>query len=52
MYGLAPFFTIVDQIQGFDGRKSREKNMSTSETLFQILTNDVNILVQSNNINI
>ena len=50
MYGLVPFFKNFDQFHGFDGRKSRDKNISAIETLLQILTNDVKLLVQSNNI--
>ena len=49
MYGLAPFFNFWDKFQGFDGRKSFLKK-GESETLLEIVNNDVKILVQSNNI--
>ena len=42
---VAIIFKMFDKFQGFDGRKFRRNKMSgpTSETLLQILTNDLKI---------
>ena len=45
MYGLAPFFKIVNQFQEFDGRKSRTKKYEHKRVP---LSNFNQMLVQSN----
>ena len=44
-YGLASFFIIFDQLEGFDGTV---ENIESKYECKRILTSDVTILVQSN----